>query len=113
MKNSRWQWPWQSKSAPVRPPKVGGTRAPDNVREIDFNKPHDFHFSFGHYRDQPIVLPRCRLIGFTTPMNDDPAAASEYEFGHNRWLVLQCEDGRLIYAPRDNLTYIEESAIGA
>ena len=33
------------------------------------------------------------------------------EYSHNRWLVFQHEDGRLIYAPRDHLTYIEDSGI--
>jgi hypothetical protein len=33
------QWPWQKKPEPVRPPKVGGTRAPDQVLRIDFHFP--------------------------------------------------------------------------
>jgi hypothetical protein len=102
-------WPWQKKIGPVRPPKVGGTRAPDHIRAIDFTKLHDFHFNFGFSKDLPTVLRRCLLIGFTTPMNDDAADDAIGEYSHNRWLVLQHEDGRLIYAPRDHLTYIEES----
>jgi hypothetical protein len=115
MATNAWRWPWQKpEREPVRPPKVGGTRAPDSVRAIDFAKPHDFHFNFGYNKDLPLVLRRCLLVGFTTPMADDAIAGNAYEDGsHNRWLVLQQEDGRLVYAPRDRLLYIEETRTGS
>jgi hypothetical protein len=105
-----WQWPWQKRP---KPPKVGGTRAPDEVYRIDFSKPHDFHFRFGFDKGEPSVLRRCVLIGFTTPTEDGVTGGGEYrEYAHNRWLVLRQEDGRLLYAPRDCLVYIEESGPG-
>jgi hypothetical protein len=107
---SVWQWPWQKRP---KPPKVGGTRAPDEVYRIDFSKPHDFHFRFGFDKGEPSVLRRCVLIGFTTPTEDGVTGGGEYrEYAHNRWLVLRQEDGRLLYAPRDCLLYIEESGPG-
>jgi hypothetical protein len=114
MKNDRWRWPWQKEiPEPVRPPKVGGTRAPDSIREIDFKKPHDFHFCLGQNGNVPIVLQRCLLVGFTTPLNDETGDEPNFlEYPHTRWLVLQHEDGHLIYVPRDQLIYIEESRRG-
>jgi hypothetical protein len=108
-----WQWPWHKPPEPVRPPKVGGTRAPAEVHRIDFSKPHDFHFRFGYEKGEPAVFRRYALIGFTTPTEDEGAGASSYgEYAHNRWLVLRREDGTLLYAPRESLLYIEESAAG-
>jgi hypothetical protein len=104
-----WQWPWQKSPDPVRPPKVGGTRAPDQVLRIDFTRPHDFHF--GQYDGGEMVFRDCILVGFTTPVDDGGnriGAASEW--GHDRWLVLRQKDDRLVYVPRDGLRYIEESA---
>lgn len=109
MKIHPWHWPWQKpKLEPIRPPKVGGTRAPDNVRTIDFTKPHDFHFRFGYNKETLVILHRCLLVGFTTPLGDRTQSEGFEEYSHNRWLVLQREDGRLIYVPRDGLLYIEE-----
>jgi hypothetical protein len=97
----------------VKPPKVGGTRAPADVHRIDFSKPHDFHFRFGYDKGEATVFRRCVLIGFTTPTEDDTAESAGYgEYAHNRWLVLRQENGRLLYVPRDSLLYIEESAAG-
>src|SRR5262249_47289749 len=116
MKRSTWRWPWQKPEPPepVRPPKVGGTRAPDTVHRIDFTKPHDFHFRFGYNKEYFHVFRRCLLIGFTTPVDDRAGERGDFgEFDHNRWLVLQQEDGRLLYVSRDQLVYIEESANSA
>ncbi|MFO0952834.1 MAG: hypothetical protein U0835_17130 [Isosphaeraceae bacterium] len=106
-----WQWPWDKKKPePVRPPKVGGTRAPDDVRRIDFTRPHDFHFRFGYDRGDPKVFRRCLLVGFTTPGDEQSGVGGGFgEYAHNRWLVLRQEDGRLVYVPRDSLLFIEES----
>jgi hypothetical protein len=112
MRNDRWRWPWQKPEPRVRPPKVGGTRAPDSIHEIDFKKPHDFHFLLGYERNVPLVLQRCLLVGFTTPLKDEIDEPSFSENAHTRWLVLKHEDGRLIYIPRDHLAYIEESSSG-
>jgi hypothetical protein len=109
-----WRWPWQKPPEPVKPPKVGGTRAPDEVHRIDFAKPHDFHFRFGYDKAEPAVFRRCVLVGFTTPSKHVAIGRSEFgEYAHDRWLVLRLEDGRLLYAPRDSLLYIEESASGS
>jgi hypothetical protein len=97
------RWPWQTKPGPVRPPKVGGTRAPDQVLRIDFSKPHDFHFGKQVFRG-------CVLVGFSTPVDEDSnPLARAGEWGHDRWLVLRQPDGRLAYVPREGLEYIEES----
>jgi len=104
-----WRWPWQPLPEPVKPPKVGGTRAPGDVHRIDFSKPHDFHFRFVYERGEVVTLRGCLLVGFTTPSEDGGAGGGPSEYGHNRWLVLRQQDGRLLYAPRDNLLYIEES----
>jgi hypothetical protein len=109
MKNQFWRWPWQKPQTPIRPPKVGGTRAPDSICAIDFTKPHDFHFSLGYGAHCEVVLRNCLLVGFTTPMGDGNDQETYGEYAHNRWLVLQREDGRLVYVPRDGLLYIEES----
>jgi hypothetical protein len=104
-------WPWSKKPEPVRPPKVGGTRAPDTVLRIDFTKPHDFHFRF--YNGDEVVFAGCVLDGFTTPVDDDGnrvGGGGEGGWGHDRWLVLRRSDGRLVYAPRDSLQYLVESA---
>ena len=103
-----WSWPWQKPPEPVKPPKVGGTRAPDQVIRIDFNRPHDFHFRF--YESGPGVFRRCILVGFTTPTDasgDRLGGGGEWQ--HDRWLVLRRPDGRIIYVPRNGLQYIEES----
>jgi hypothetical protein len=103
-----WQWPWQKKPEPVRPPKVGGTRVPDQVLRIDFSQPHDFYFR--SYDGGKQVFRSCVLVGFTTPVDDDGnRLGGEGEWGHDRWLVLRQPDGRLVYVPRDGLQYIEES----
>jgi hypothetical protein len=106
-----WQWPWQKTKPPepVRPPKVGGTRAPDQVLRIDFTRPHDFHFLV--YNNEH-VFRGCVLVGFTTPMDNDGQQVGRGEWGHDRWLVLRQPDGRLVYVPRDGLQYIEESQTG-
>ena len=94
---------------PIRPPKVGGTRAPDQVLRIDFNRLHDFHFRFYNGGEQ--VYRSCVLVGFTTPVDDEGNAVSgarEWS-GHDRWLVLRQSDGRLAYVPREGLQFIEES----
>ena len=105
----KWRWPWQKPEPElVRPPKVGGTRAPDMIRTIDFSKPHNFHFRLGYDKDKQIVFERCVLVGFTTPMGEDAGGGRYEEYTHNRWIVLQHEDGRLVYVPRDGLVYIEE-----
>jgi hypothetical protein len=103
------EWPWSKKKPEqVRPPKVGGTRVPDQVLRIDFSKPHDFHFRF--YNGGAEVLRSCVLIGFTTPMDSDGnRVGGGGEWGHDRWLVLRLPDGRLVHAPRDGLQYIVES----
>ena len=95
-----WRWPWQKH---VKPPKVGGTRAPAEVHRIDFSKPHDFFFRFAYDGGELTVFRRCVLVGFTTP------EGGSREYAHNRWLVLRREDGRLLYASRESLLYIEES----
>lgn len=112
MKQQQWRWPWQKKPEPepVKPPKVGGTRAPDQIRTIDFTKPHDFHFRIGYNQEKELVLRRCIVVGFTTPVSDNGSANAYEEYTHNRWLVLQHADGRLVYVPRDGLMYIEEPA---
>lgn len=110
MPKIEWKWPWtKSEPEPVRPPKVGGTRAPAQIETIDFCKPHDFHFRLGHDRNHPIVFENCLLIGFTTPMSDDPPSPRWEEYSHNRWIVLQRPDGLRVYIPRDELLYIEDS----
>ena len=43
-------------------------------------------------------------------MTDEEDLPAYEEFTHNRWIVLQREDGRRVYIPRDNLLYIEDSA---
>jgi len=103
-----WRWPWQKQPEPVKPPKVGGTRAPAAVHRIDFSKPHDFFFRFFD-RGEPTVFPRCVLVGFTTPEDDAARGGGYGEYSHNRWLVLRREDGRFLYASRHSLLYIEES----
>ena len=110
MPKIEWNWPW-SKPAPepIRPPKVGGTRAPAQIETINFTKPHDFHFRLGHDRSNTIVFERCLLIGFTTPMSDDPPQSRWEEYAHNRWIVLERPDRRRVYIPRDDLLYIEDS----
>lgn len=113
MPKFEWKWPWEKAKpdpAPIRAPKVGGTRAPLNVEKIDFEKPHDFHFRFGYQPVESHVFRNCRLVGFTTPMNDDSATPQWEERTHNRWIVLQREDGRRVYVPRDSLVFIEDSA---
>lgn len=103
-----WQWPWQKQPEPIRPPKVGGTRAPDQVLRIDFSRPHDFHFRF--FSGSECILQSCVLEGFTTPVDDaGNRLGGGREWGHDRWLVLRRSDGRLVYAPREGLQYIEES----
>jgi hypothetical protein len=98
------RWPWQKKPQPARPPKVGGTRAPDQVLRIDFNRPHDFYFGNG------LVFRNCTLVGFTTPMDDEGNRLGGWgEWQHDRWLVLRQPDGRLVYVPREGLQHIEES----
>ena len=104
-----WRLPWRKSPEPVRPPKVGGTRAPDEIHRIDFSRPHDFHFRFAYEKGEPAVFRRCVLVGFTTPADDGGSGSGFAEYAHNRWLVLRREDGRLTYAPRDSLLYIEES----
>lgn len=105
-------WSFLKKTAtskPIQPPKVGGTRAPDQVQSIDFQQPHDFHFRF--YNGGEKIYRSCLLIGFTTPVNNDGArigGGNEWG-GHDRWLVLRQADGRLAYVPREGLLYIEES----
>lgn len=105
------RWPWEKKPEPVRPPKVGGTRVPDQVMHIDFSRPHDFHFRF--YSGGEQVFRGCVLVGFSTPtdgagnrLGGDPERG---EWGHDRWLVLRHLDGRLAYVPREGLQFIEES----
>ena len=113
MPKFEWRWPWEkpkSDSHPLRPPKVGGTRAPSNVETIDFDKPHDFHFRFAYDRSEPHVFENCLLVGFTTPMNDGTASPEWEERQHNRWIVLQRPDKRRVYVPRDSLLFIEDSA---
>ena len=59
-----WRWPWEKpEPEPVRPPKVGGTRAPSNIEKIDFDQPHDFHFRFGYEKGTLKVFTNCRLDG--------------------------------------------------
>jgi hypothetical protein len=102
-------WPWtKKKPEPVRPPKVGGTRVPDQVLGIDFSQPHDFHFHFYGGKDEVFI--GCVLVGFSTPTDDGGNRVSGGEWGHDRWLVLRLPDGRLVYAPREGLQYIVESA---
>ncbi|MGN6546265.1 MAG: hypothetical protein ACTHK7_14520 [Aureliella sp.] len=111
MPKIQWRWPWEKpQPEPVRPPKVGGTRAPAKVETIDFSKPHDFYFRFGYDKDNPVAFAGCLLIGFTTPMSDDAPSPQWEEYSHNRWIVLQRPDGRRVYIPRDNLLYIEDAA---
>jgi hypothetical protein len=107
MPKIEWRWPWQKSK--VRPPKVGGTRAPDQVETIDFSKPHDFYFRFGRDAGAVTVFERCVLIGFTTPMTDDPPTPRWEEYSHNRWIVLKRPNGSRVYVPRDSLLYIEDS----
>ncbi len=103
------RWPWEKTPEPVRPPKVGGTRVPDQVLRIDFSKPHDFHFRF--YSGIAQVFLNCLLIGFSTPMDESGnRLGGGGEWSHDRWLVLKHPDGRLAYVPREGLSYIEESA---
>lgn len=103
-------WPWSKKKPePIRPPKVGGTRVPDQVLGIDFSRPHDFHFRF--YSGGEEVFRGCILVGFSTPTDDNGnRVGGGGEWGHDRWLVLRLSDGRLAYAPREGLQYIMESA---
>lgn len=110
MKRFVWRWPWQGvEPEPVRPPKVGGTRASDTVLQIDFTKPHDFHFHQGYNRGTTVVFQRCILVGFTTPMGENADESNFREYSHTRWLVLRNESGRHVYVPRDGLSYIQES----
>ena len=107
-----WRWPWQKPPKPVKPPKVGCTRAPAAGHRIDFSKPHDFYSRFGYDKDGATVFRRCVLIGFTTPTeNETGESVGSGEYAHNRWLVLRQADGHLVYVPRDRLLYIEESAV--
>jgi len=109
MRQFTWRWPWQEpEPKPVRPPKVGGTRAPDTVHQIDFAEPHDFHFRFGHDKGIPLIFRRCVVVGYTTPLGDAAEEMERWEYAHSRWLVLRQEDGRLVYVPRESLLYIEE-----
>ncbi len=111
MPKLEWRWPWEKPKPErvVRPPKVGGTRAPAKIEEIDFNKPHDFYFRFGYEKPVMHVFEACRLIGFTTPMHDETSQPEWEERQHNRWIVLERPDGRRVYVPRDSLVYIEDS----
>ncbi len=68
-----------------------------------------YHFRLGHDRSHTITFERCLLIGFTTPMSDDPSQSRWEEYAHNRWIVLARPDGRRVYIPRDDLLYIEDS----
>lgn len=102
------RWPFEPPPEPVKPPKVGGTRAPDQVLRIDFTRPHDFHY--WHGGNGSVVFRRCVLVGFTTPTDDQGNPVASREWGHDRWLVLRQPDGRLAYLPREGLTYIEESS---
>ncbi len=46
MPKIEWNWPWSKPTPePIKPPKVGGTRAPAQIETIDFTKPHDLPFS--------------------------------------------------------------------
>jgi hypothetical protein len=107
------QWPWQKPTPPpIQPPKVGGTRAPDQVVAIDFTKPHNFHFRFSSGGEQ--VFRGCILVGFSTPTDGSGnrlgRGSGEFgEWGHDRWLVLRHRDGHLAYVPREALQFIEES----
>ncbi len=102
-------WPWtKKKPEPVRPPKVGGTRVPDQVLGIDFSHPHDFHFHFNCGKDEVFI--GCVLVGFSTPTDDGGNRVGGGEWGHDPWLVLRLPDGRLVYVPREGLQYIVESA---
>lgn len=109
------QWPWSKPKEdvePPRPPKVGGTRAPENVLSIDFGRPHDFHVRFEYCAESYRVFRRCVVVGYTTP---NAAQAEEWQenfSGHDRWLVLRQPDGRLVYFRREAILYIEESADG-
>jgi hypothetical protein len=105
------EWPWSKPKEPaVVPPKVGGTRAPDNILHIDFGRPHDFHFHFQYATDGHRVFRRCVVVGYTTPTETQMGDAHERWSGHDRWLVLRQPTGRLVYIPRDALLYIEEPA---
>src|SRR5262245_27052722 len=103
------KWPWK-KPAEIRAPKVGGTRAPEHVLRIDFQKPHDFRFNLGS-KGEMTVFRRCILIGFTSPMDREREQqfGEEAWSGHDRWLVLKQSSGLLVYVPRGGLVFIEES----
>jgi hypothetical protein len=103
-----WRWPWQKRSEPIKPPKVAGTRAPNRVLSVGFDRPHDYHFHFQE-SGEPLVFRRCTLVGFTTPIEDPHDVPSYGEAQYDRWLVLKRPDGRLVYVPRNALRYIEES----
>jgi hypothetical protein len=109
------RWPWGKKpEEPVRPPKVGGTRVPDQVIRIDFSKPHDFYCRFSEPRTER-VFRACILLGFSTPVEENGVRGRGGlgegfgEWGHDRWLVLKYPDGRLVYVPREVLLYVEET----
>src|SRR5438477_146358 len=73
-----WHWPWQKRVKPIRPPKVAGTRAPNRVLSVGFDRPHDYHIGF-HGFDEILVFQSCTLVGFTTPMEDPNDVASPGE----------------------------------
>ncbi|KAJ3058898.1 hypothetical protein HK102_010258 [Quaeritorhiza haematococci] len=99
-------WPWQKPSEPEKPPKVGGSRAPDQAIQIDYSRPYDFHFYF--FEGDRRVFRKCLLIGYTTPADMREGVGRGGEWEHDRWLALRQPDGRTIYVPRDRLQFIEE-----
>jgi hypothetical protein len=100
-----WHWPWQKRP---RPPKVAGSRVPNRVVYIGFDRPHDYHFRF-HGTGDALVFRGCVLVGFTTPSEDPYDVASPGEAWYDRWLVLKRPDGKLVYLPRNALLYMEEA----
>ena len=108
-------WPWNKRPKRIRPPKVAGTRAPNQILSICFDRPHDYHFQFGQFAgsEEMAVFRSCILVGFTTPIDDPHDVPSHEEAWYDKWLVLKRTDGRLVYVPRNALKYIEESVGGA
>jgi hypothetical protein len=91
----------------VKPPHLAGQSVPANFLAMDFSKRHDLHCG-----DR--VYPRCKILGFTGREKGEPSGlgSGSYRSGEyfDNWLVLEREDGRIVYIPPHSVSSIEVSA---